>query len=87
MGGRRGISLLFLNFGISLSDLRTTGWKGRERKWSRSNLKYYTAICGQELRKTTKKLKSRQTVFCLPGLNFNPGPPEYEARMGDCDVL
>jgi hypothetical protein len=27
------------------------------------------------------------SALCLPGLNMNPGPLEYEARIGDCDVV
>jgi hypothetical protein len=47
-------------------------WKGCGRKRSWPNLRYYTGICLEGLRKTTKTCPSR---------NFNTGPPECEARV------
>jgi hypothetical protein len=53
-------------------------WKVCERNRSRPNLRNYTDICLEVLRKTTKD-------FCQdirsPGRDLNPGPPEYEAGM------
>jgi len=67
---RYATALLFLNFGTNLRDMRSTDWKGRERKWSRPTLKYYTAICAQELGKTTKKTSVTTACFLSSGLKL-----------------
>jgi hypothetical protein len=41
-------------------------------------LKYYSGICLEELKKTTKDLSQDSRS---PDRDFNPGPPEYEAGM------
>jgi hypothetical protein len=38
---------------------------------------YYTGICLEKLRKTTKNLRTAR----LRGQDLNPGPPEYEGVL------
>jgi hypothetical protein len=52
-------------------------WEGCGRKRSRTNLRCHP-VCSEGLRKITKTLGQ---VILSPGLNLNPGPPEYEAGM------
>jgi hypothetical protein len=52
-------------------------WKGYERKRSSNNLwqAYYTGICLEGLRKTTKFFQDSRSL----GRDLNQGSPEYEA--------
>jgi hypothetical protein len=52
--------------------------EGCGRKRSRTYLRCHPNICAEGLRKITKTLGQ---IILSPGLNLNPGLPEYEARM------
>jgi hypothetical protein len=52
--------------------------KGYGRKWLWPNLKYYFRIFLEELKNITKNISQD----CgKPGLDLNPGLPEYKAKM------
>jgi hypothetical protein len=53
-------------------------WKGCRRKLSWPNVRHYTSICPEGLRKTTKKLS--QDSWSL-GQELNPELPEYDAGV------
>jgi hypothetical protein len=53
-------------------------WKGYGRKRPRSNLRYYSGICLEGLRKTKKNLS--QDRWSLDR-DINPGHPEHEAGV------
>jgi hypothetical protein len=53
-------------------------WKGCGRKRSWPNLRYYSGICQERLRKTTKNLSQDSRSL---GRDLNPGRPEYEAGV------
>jgi hypothetical protein len=59
---------------MSVSNEFERMWK--KRSWP--NLRYYSGICLEGLRKTTKNLSQDSRS---PGRDLDPGPPEYEAGV------
>jgi hypothetical protein len=53
-------------------------WKGFRRGGRGLILRYYTIICLEELRETTKNLSQDSRSA---GRDLNPGLPDYEARV------
>jgi hypothetical protein len=71
------------NDAVSSSDYiasndRIMNWKvyGRKRSWP--NLRYYSGICLEELRKTTNTLSQGSRSL---GRDLNSRPPEYKAGV------
>jgi hypothetical protein len=54
-------------------------WKGRVRKRSWPNLRYYTGICLEELRETTKNLTQDSRS---PGQDLNLEPQKRSWSLG-----
>jgi hypothetical protein len=59
-------------------------WKGSGRKWSRTNLRYYSGICLKELRKS---MEIAARIFGVPMEIRTSHPQIHERRLSDLASL